>query len=93
MLLSQLGSGTNTTAALPSGSSASVASNGPQINGGGSAEGNRGGGSGNNPSSTETGFQQGGGKSQASSVRGISNIVAVWSGVVTLVVGGMFTLL
>jgi len=93
VLLSQLGSGTNTTAALPSGSSSSsAASNGPQINGGGSAEGNRGGSS-DSPSSTETGFQQGGEKSQASSFRRISHIVAVWSGVVTLVVGGMFTLL
>jgi hypothetical protein len=91
VLVSQLGSGTNTTAALPPGASASNSPNGPQINGGGSAEGNRGGSSADSPSTT--GFQQGGEKSQSSNVRGISHIVAVWSGVMALMVGGMFTLL
>jgi len=98
-LLSQLGSGTNTTAAPPGGASASSApgSSGPQVNGGGSAEGNRGGGS-NAPAapgstSTGTSFSQGGGTSQASTFRGVSQVVAVWSAVVGVIVGGMFTLL
>lgn len=93
MLKSQLGSGTNTTAA-PVGSSSVSVSNGPQINGGGSAEGNRGGESGSsNSASTGNGFSQGGGKSQASTFRGVSQIVAIWSLVMALIVGGMFTLL
>lgn len=91
VLLSELGSGTNTTAAYPPGvSGPGGASTGPQIDGGGSAEGNR--GSGDSPASTETGFQQGG-KSQASSFREIGNVIAIWSGIMALVVGGMFTLL
>jgi beta-glucanase (GH16 family) len=105
-LLSQLGSGTNTTAALPSGASSSANPNpsGNQPAGGGSAEGNRGSGSGsgngdggNSPGSagtgSTTGFSQGGGTSQASTFRGLSQIVAVWSAVVGLAVGGMFALL
>jgi hypothetical protein len=94
VLLSQLGSGTNTTAVGPSGSSS--ASNIPQLNGGGSAEGNRGDGSSSSDSgssSTSTGFSQGGGTSQASTFRGVSQIVAIWSAVTGLVVGGMFMLL
>lgn len=92
MLLSELGSGTNTTANYPPGVSPTAASNGPQINGGGSAEGNRGGGSSDDSPST-TGFNQGGAKSPASNLHGISHIVAAWGGIVALVVGGMFTLL
>jgi hypothetical protein len=95
-LKSQLGSGTNTSAVDPSASAnpSNSPSNGPVFNGG-SAEGNRGGGgsSDNNPASTHTGngFSQGG-KSQASTHR-ISEIVVVWSAVVGLIVGGMFTML
>jgi hypothetical protein len=103
---SQLGTGTNTTAAPPSGSpSATAVINNPdngQLNGGGSAEGNRGDGSASsnsnntntntNSEQTGTSFNQGGGTSQASS-REISRLVALGSALVALVVGGMFTLL
>ena len=97
-LESQLGSGTNTTAAPPAGASSSApAGNGPQINGGGSADGNRGGApapAGSSSSSqTGTSFSQGGETSQASTFRGVSQIVAIWSALLGVFVGGMFTLL
>ena len=96
-LLSQLGSGTNTTAAPPGGASSNVPSvNGPQINGGGSAEGNRGGApapGASGSTQTGTGFSQGGSTSQASTFRGLSQIVAIWSAVIGMFVGGIFTLL
>lgn len=94
-LRSELGSGTNTTAAPPPGASVTSPSqnNGP-INGGGSAEGNRGDGSssGTEGSTTGTAFSQGG-QSQAATFRGVSRVVALWSMVVGIFVGGMFTLL
>jgi hypothetical protein len=93
-LRSELGSGTNVTAAGPSTLSATSGASGfPQINGGGSAEGSRGGSGSGDSGSSGNGFSQGGGTSQASTFRGISQIVAIWSAIVGLVVGGMFTLL
>jgi hypothetical protein len=93
ILLSQMGSGTNNTAA-PASSQSGSPSNVPQVNGGGSADGNRGGNNGPSPSSTDTSsFQQGNGKSQASSIHGISQTVIAGSALVGLFVGGMFMLL
>jgi hypothetical protein len=95
VLKSQLGSGTNTTAA-PSGSSTATAASDPLAGqvGGGSAEGSRGGSSSSSSSVADpnggTSFTQG--TSEGSSL-GVSKVVAMWSGVVGLVVGGMFTLL
>jgi len=94
VLRSELGSGTNTTAAPPPGASVtSSPQNSGQANGGGSAEGNRGDGSDSGSESTSTGtsFSQGG-QSQAASFRGASR-VALWSMVLGIFVGGMFTLL
>jgi hypothetical protein len=96
-LASELGSGTNTTVAPPPGTTVVNSGAGqPQIDGGGSAEGDRGSGSDSNGSSssasTGTSFNQGG-ESQASSFRGFSRVVAGWSIVLGVVVGGMFTLL
>jgi hypothetical protein len=64
----------------------------PQVNGGGSADGNRGGGN-TGSGSTSTGFSQGGGESQASSIRSMSQIVVAGSALIGLFVGGMFMLL
>jgi beta-glucanase (GH16 family) len=102
-LKSQLGTGTNTTAA-PSGTASATAVSNPNVGnaGGGSADGNRGGsgGSGSSGSASTTGdsgtsFSQGGGSSssEASNFRGYSRIVASWSAVMGLVVGGIFVLL
>lgn len=95
-LKSELGSGTNTTAAPPPGVSVTSSASGQaQIDGGGSADGDRGSDTSSGSSgsaSTGTSFQQGG-ESQASTFRGVSRVVAVWSVVLGVVVGGMFTLL
>lgn len=99
-LKSQLGTGTNTTAA-PSGTASATAVSIPNAGngGGGSADGDRG-GSGSSGSASTTGnsgtsFSQGGGSSssEASNFRGYSRIVASWSAVMGLVVGGIFVLL
>lgn len=90
ILLSQSGSGTNNTAA-PSGSQSASASNAPQINGGGSADGNRGGNAPNSGTTDTSSFSQG--HSQASSMRTISQVVVAGSALVGLFVGGMFMLL
>jgi len=104
VLLSQLGSGTNTSAAPPPGSSASSLINPSQgaSDGGGSADGDRGGDGSNggtsSPASSSSGgtsFNQGvgsGGKSDASNLH-ISRLVALWSGMIGLIIAGMFTLL
>jgi hypothetical protein len=97
VLDSELGSGTNTTAAPPPGVSVTAApGGGAEIDGGGSAEGGRSGpGSGGSDStgSNGTSFSQGGGSSQASTFRGVSRDVAVWSMFLGIFVGAMFTLL
>lgn len=91
MLKSQLGTGTNTTAA-PSGTQSATAAADPNANqaGGGSAEGNRGGSSSSSSSTSDQGtsFNQGDG-----STSGVARLVATWSGVLGMVVGGMFALL
>jgi len=98
VLKSQLGSGTNTTAAA-SGTASATAIADPNAGniGGGSAEGNRGDsaipGSAAGPSSGGTTFSQGGGTSEGSTIRSFARVVALWSGVLGLVVGAMFTLL
>jgi hypothetical protein len=97
-----LGTGTNTTAA-PSGTASATAASDPNAGqnvGSDSADGNRGGGSsGSSGASTTTGnggtsFSQGGGSSsEAANSRGYSRIVAMWSAIMGLVVGGIFVLL
>jgi hypothetical protein len=99
VLKSQLGSGTNTTAAPAGG--ATVAANDPLAgsNGGGSAEGARGGSGGGSSSSASTSsgggtsFSQGNGGTSEASIRGVSKLVAMWSGITGLFVGGIFALL
>jgi hypothetical protein len=89
VLKSQLGSGTNTTAA-PSGT-ATITNNDPNAGqiGGGSAEGNRGGGSASSSSSDGTNFVQGVGSNTSDGVR----VAATWGGVVGLFGIGLIALM
>ena len=88
-LKSQLGSGTNTTAAPANGASVTAQPDPNAGNfGGGSADGSRGSSSSSPSSNNGTSFVQGNG-----STSGVARLVATWSGVAAMVIAGVFALL